>query len=149
LLGIESGSIASYSVGVLALFYTAAIVLIAVLREERVTADTILGGISVYLLIGIAFGILFLLLEWLAPGSFAVGGEPLPVPTVPDGGSRMAVLLYLSFVVITTLGFGDVTPTTEIARMLCAGEALFGQIYIAVFVARLIGLHVAHGRNEG
>jgi hypothetical protein len=148
LVGIEAGSIAAYSVGVLALFYTAAIVLRAVMREERVTADTILGGISVYLLVGIAFGVLFLLLEWLVPGSFMAGGEPLRPQDVADGGDRMAVLLYLSFVTIATLGYGDVTPNSEIARMLCAGEALFGQIYIAVFVALLVGMHVAARRNE-
>jgi len=54
-----------------------------------------------------------------------------------------AVALYFSFVTITTLGYGDIVPVSEAARMLASFEAFTGQVYITILVARLVGLHIA------
>jgi hypothetical protein len=129
------------------LAYTAAVVLSSVLREDRVTLDTILGGISVYLLIGLVFVLLFALAEIDHPGSFAKAHVSLS-QLHPEHHARFPILIYLSFVTITTVGYGDVTAESDVSQMLCSAEALVGQVYLAVFIARLVGLHVAHSRLE-
>lgn len=108
--------------------------------------DTVLGGICGYLLLSLLFLLLHVLVEFLLPGAYQVGGEDLfrpgeaPVDLVP-------VLHYFSIVTITTLGYGDIIPVSPAARVLSALEALVGQIYLAVFVAALVGLHLAQ-RSE-
>ncbi|MCZ6465386.1 MAG: potassium channel family protein [Proteobacteria bacterium] len=124
----------------------AGVVLVAVLREQRVTTDTILGGICVYLLIALIFVLLFSLVEFLAPNSFQRGGVGL-TELFPEYADRFPTLLYFSFVTITTLGYGDVSPVTEAGQMLSAGEAVLGQVYLVVFVARLVGLHISQSRE--
>jgi hypothetical protein len=63
-------------------------------------------------------------------------------------GAKASFAVYYSFVTLTTLGYGDVIPQSSPARLLAALEALTGQIYLAVLVARLVGLHVAHTTAE-
>ena len=127
--------------------FAASAVLLSVLQADRVTTDTILGGIIVYLLLGMVFVLLFSWLEHARPGSFLVDGERLTelFPAVPD---RFSPLIYFSFVTLTTLGYGDVYPAGELAQMLCVGEAVVGQLYLAILVARLVGLHISHSRFE-
>jgi hypothetical protein len=121
----------------------AATILGRVLREERVTTDTILGGIDVYLLLGFVFYGAFALLEFLHPGSFASGGAPLGGTDGTRALARGPTLLYYSFVTLTTLGYGDVVPAVPLARSLAVLEALVGQLYLAILVASLVGLHLA------
>jgi voltage-gated potassium channel Kch len=66
-----------------------------------------------------------------------------------DPSEAFATMLYFSFVTITTLGYGDIVPVSGAAKILSSGEALFGQIYLAVFIARLVALHVAAGIQGG
>ncbi len=56
--------------------------------------------------------------------------------------------MYLSLVCITTMGFGDIVPVSDIARPLAVLEGVFGQLYLAVMIARLVGLHIAGTRND-
>ena len=113
------------------------------------TRDTIVGGICVYLMLGILFGELCGLVEFLVPGSFAVAGLPLEEVAVARADeARYSRFLYYSFVTLTTVGFGDVTPLSAPARSLAVLEAVTGQVYLAVFVARLVGLDIA-SRREG
>ena len=125
---------------------TLVVILHAILRQERVTADTVLGGICVYLLLGAIWLLAYSALEFAAPGSFLQGGESLSAlrPEALES-NRFPELLYFSFVTLTTLGYGDITPTSHAARALATGEAITGQLYLAIFVARLVGLHLAHG----
>ena len=57
--------------------------------------------------------------------------------------SPLSEVSYYSFVTLTTLGFGDITPVTEFARRLTTAEAVIGQLFLAIFIARLVGLHLA------
>ena len=57
--------------------------------------------------------------------------------------------VYFSFVTLTTLGYGDITPLTPVAQTLAWLEAVVGQLYLAILVARLVGLHIVHSRGEG
>ena len=117
--------------------YTTIFVLARVLRSEQVTGDTLCGAIAVYLMIGLTWSFGYVLLEYLQPGSFqlAAGGRPRA------GGKD---LLYFSYVTLATLGYGDVVPVTDGARSLAVLEGLCGTVYMAILVARLIGLHLAH-----
>jgi Ion channel len=105
-----------------------------VLTEPMVGLDTILGGCSVYLLVGICFALAFSVNESIDPGAFLVGAQPLD----PEYMRRIPQLVYLSFVVLTSVGFGDILPMSSSARGLVMMEAIFGQLYLAILVARLV-----------
>jgi hypothetical protein len=76
----------------------------------------------------------FVVVETLHPGSF----------NLPEGGEEATrYFLYYSFVTLTTLGYGDITPVTGLARSLSILEAVIGQLYLVVQVAWLVGVHVS------
>jgi hypothetical protein len=104
-----------------------------VLESSHITRDQIYAGISLYLMLGFAFGCVYYLINILNPGGFAVNNAKLPVST-PD-------LMYFSFVTLATLGYGDITPAGKAVRALAQLEALAGMIYVAVFMARLVSLY--------
>lgn len=107
---------------------------------------------SRYLLIGLAWALLYGALDLTQPGSFDLGDEVAgqqvqggePVPHFAD----MDPFIYCSLVTLSTLGYGDIVAVTRAARSLSALEAIVGQIYMAVVVARLIGLHILGRRWE-
>jgi len=125
------------------LAYIAVLIFIFLLKQERVSADMILGAINVYLLFAIAFMFLHAFVEVVGPGSYLYQGENLSA--VLKGHPEidaLAFLLYFSLVTLTTLGYGDIAPAVPAARMLCSFEAVIGQLFVAVFIARLVSLHV-------
>jgi hypothetical protein len=117
-------------------------------REREVSADTIVGGIAVYVLLAVAWSSAYQLLEFLVPGSLEVvsgsGGHWGPWETVPGEYPR---LLFFSFVTITTLGYGDIVPASGPAAALASLEAVVGPLYLTVLIARLVGLHIASTRE--
>jgi hypothetical protein len=126
---------------------TTALILKEVLRDERVTGDKITGSICGYLLLGSCWSVIYALIEAANPGSFALtlqGAEG----TLPPLRELAAELTYFSFVTLTTLGYGDITPISPQARTLAWLEAGSGQIYLTVLVARLVGLHIAHSQKD-
>lgn len=113
----------------------AALVAVAVgFRRGRVDTERIFAVLSAYLLTGLIFGIAYGLINDLRPGAFRLPTEE----TV-----RFEHGVYMSFVILTSLGFGDVVPVTPIARGLTILEAVIGQMYMAVLVARLVSLYSA------
>jgi len=125
------------------LAYVAILFSVFLLKQDRVSADTILGGINVYLLFAICFTFLHALVEVTHPGSYQYQGKSLT--SVFKGHPEieaLAFLLYFSVVTLTTLGYGDITPAVAGARMLCALEAVIGQLFVAIFIARLVSLHI-------
>ena len=133
----------------LLLLYTTVAVLLRVFTEERVTMDTLSGALCVYLLMGYLWGSLYALIYLVAPDSFRLptwwmpGKEQGIATDVP-----MNLMTYFSFTTLTTLGFGDVLPIGGVARAAVILEAVLGHFYLAVLVARLIGLHVADTRRQ-
>ena len=119
-------------------------ILIYIMKTEEVTADTIFGAICVYLFLGVVWAFLFRAIEVLGPGSFQLG-EAIAKDLAEGGITRSmnSGFIYYSFVTLTTLGYGDMTPVTPAARSFAALEAITGQLYLAVLVARLVGLHIA------
>ena len=92
-------------------------------------------------------GVPHYLIDVLDPAAFTytVAGTQRP-PTLRIGTGD-AGILYFSVVTLTTLGYGDIVPTSSISRMLVSVEAITGQLYLAVLVARLVGMHVVHAMN--
>jgi voltage-gated potassium channel len=120
-----------------AAFFVFAIIqiLIFIYSQKEVTRDLIVGAAIVYLLMALAWAFIYGAVESLHPGSFSI-------PEI-QGITTSRHFLYYSFVTITTLGYGDITPVTSLARSLCILEAVIGQLYLVVQVAWLVGVHVS------
>ncbi len=119
-----------------------------VVRSDQVSVGTIYGVMSVYLLIGVGWSFIYAIIELATPGSFDFGAL-----AESAGGSAkhgdLRFLGYYSLVTLSTLGYGDITPMTPIARSLSALEAVAGQLYIAVLIAFMVGTHIAQkGRRK-
>lgn len=125
------------------LSFTTLVMLNSLIQTEEVSSDTIVGGICVYLLFGICFTMIFVLLTEIQPGTFIDAGEAI-ARSEADPSLHSTRLLYFSFVTLTTLGYGDITPISDIAQMFVVAEALIGQLYLTIFVARLVGLYVGN-----
>jgi hypothetical protein len=106
-----------------------------VIHHRRVTSETVLGALCAYVLVGLLFAFCF-----LAVNEFR--SEPF---FVQPGEHQQSEYLYFSFVALTTLGFGDLSPATGLPQALTALEALFGQVFLVTMVARLVTLWVRQG----
>ncbi len=105
-----------------------------VFGSPRVTVQVLYAAVSIYLLLGACFVPLYGTLEFFVPGSF--------VDTLyPDAGVAWQQLIYFSYVSLTTLGFGDILPASSWARSLVSLEAVIGVLYLAILMARLVGLY--------
>lgn len=130
----------SYSCVIALVIFFALTILAYVMQGSAVTTDKIYAAICVYLLMGFAWAFAFALLDAVQPGSFTFRGTNLPTPYMLE----VPELRYFSFMTLTTVGYGDITPATTTARTLAALEAIAGQMYLTVLVARLVGLHIVH-----
>ena len=124
-----------------ALFFALTVVVILrdVNRAREVALDTIYGAFCGYLFTGLFFAHLYSLVEVLQPGSFR--SDAFAVEMTSD--RRHYLLAYFSYVTLATVGYGDITPSSDTARGLAVVEAIVGQFYIAVLVAVLIGKRVS------
>ena len=104
---------------------------------QRVGTNVLFATFSLYLIIGLFWGTLYALLYQISPGAYA--GVLLE-----NTKSTFHVFNYFSFVTLTTLGYGDITPQTAGAGSLCQMEAIVGQFYTAVVVAWFVGMHVSN-----
>jgi Ion channel len=107
-----------------------------VLRATRVDTEVLCAGVSIYLLAGVLWAFAYILVAQVFPGAF--------VFTVgPASGRVMHGLeaMYFSFVTLSTLGYGDVIPTSNVTRMLATAEATTGMFYMTVLIARLVSLY--------
>ena len=120
------------------LSFTLIVLLRAVLRAETVTRDTIYGALSVYFLMAFVWGIAYLLLETLQPG-----GLSMDIARHPNHKVDWFDCMFYSFVTLTSLGYGDMVPVSAQSRSLSVLEAVSGIMYVAVLVARLVGLYAA------
>jgi voltage-gated potassium channel len=124
--------------------FVAVSIIIHIVAEESVTMDLIYGSACVYFLLGFMWAIGYGLIELLIPGSFSVGGHVLTrIDYLSQYGFLNDNLTYFSFVTLTTLGYGDVLPLSPPAKSASTLEAIVGQLYIALLVARLVGLHIS------
>ncbi|MBI5897001.1 MAG: two pore domain potassium channel family protein [Desulfobacterales bacterium] len=118
-----------------AFIFTITIAILAhIFRQKDVSADVIAGAIVVYLLMAVMWSQLYWVLESFRPGQFNVPAG--------DGQITPALMRYFSLVTITTVGYGDITPLTPVARAFANLEAVMGQLYLVIQVAWLVGMHV-------
>jgi hypothetical protein len=122
--------IAAISFGTILYFYIIVLLVINLLSYRVITADLIYCAISTYFLIGVMWAGIYIILEGISPGSFS-------------GVSETADLLYFSFVTLTTVGFGDITPQSILGKRLAVFEAAMGGIYLAVIIAMLVGRYMS------
>lgn len=122
--------------------YTAFRILRHVSQAEEVTSEVIYGALCVYLLLGYIWGMFYFGLETYQPGSFRMN------PGSSPSEGLVSHCVYFSYVTLTTLGYGDFSPLSAGARALAMVEALVGQLFLAVLVARLVGMHIAHSMKK-
>ena len=135
--------IASHTASLVFTLIVIAAVLSQVLTTEYVTLDTVVGAASVYVLIGLLWGTIYAILEFWWPGSFSFPATFHPTgPTTLVPLMKDTIILYYSFETLTTVAYGDVLPLTPPARFFSVAEALVGQLYLAVLVARFVGMQV-------
>lgn len=134
---------------ILFLGYVLWVVLGTVLRARIITSDILCGAICVYLLVGVLAGLIFVLIEYFVPGSFLMSNwmDSNPVHQQASFIEEPGLLLYFSFVTLTTVGYGDLLPANAIARSASVLLAVLGQVIIVVQIARLVGMHVAQEKN--
>ena len=135
LVEIKTFSMLTRIFGAFFFAYAAINILRIIVKSEKVTKETIFAAVVAYLLIALMWAFLYMILERVSPGSFSFADKGL-------WGETMR-FEYLSFVTITTLGYGDITPLTDQASAMVMMEAVIGQIYLVVLVAWLVGMHVS------
>jgi hypothetical protein len=111
------------------------LIIARVFRGGGINIYRIYGAIAVYLLLGILWGEFYILIYLFQPGSFYFN------PATQYGEPPISELIYFSFTTLTTLGIGDILPVHPIARSMTTLEALIGQLYPAVLLARLVTLY--------
>jgi voltage-gated potassium channel len=125
--------------------FTAIMILIAILKDHMANKSSILGATCVYLLLGLSWTCAYSALEISALDN--VADEPFRFTerqTIKTAqGQQLTAwpqLVYYSFVTMSTLGFGDITPRTPLAQTLTWMQAVFGQLYLVILIARLVSL---------
>jgi hypothetical protein len=119
------------------LTYILAVIVSHIFREKEVTEDLITGAVCVYMLLGIVWAFVFYFLDLAQAGSFS-----LATTFQQDVGP----FIYYSFMTLATVGYGDIVPLTAPARSLAVLEAVTGQLYLAITIARLVGVHASRSR---
>lgn len=116
---------------------------IDVVQEVRVSLDTILGGICIYLLLGFLYAHFYLMLVLADPGALVSGERPLADSSGEHLLQIVPAVLYYSYATLTTVAYGDITPAIPLARLAAITEAMLGQMFPTIFIARLVGMYVA------
>jgi hypothetical protein len=114
----------------------------ATFAPGRVTYHRVMGAVLLYLTIAVAFAALFTFVGTLVPKAFFG-------MSVEDSPALASQIIYFSFATLTTTGYGDIHPVHPLARSLCNLEAVFGQLYPATLLARLVTLETAHSSTPG
>jgi hypothetical protein len=141
-----------YGVTLWILVFTTWTILSTIVRNSQVTLETLKAAICVYLLIGLLWVYLFALIDLALPGSFlirrSIDGNLYGHLVVPEAFPK---LLYFSYSTLTTLGYGDVLPLSGPAQTFSYLEAIVGQIYLTMLIARLVGMHITQSsvQDEG
>jgi hypothetical protein len=139
----------SHGLGFLIMLIVAASILTEVLRAREITSHLVVGAVCVYLLLAVTWAFLYYAIEVLAPGAILVRAQPSAgTGTLPAADAEGIKMLYMSMATITTLGNSDI-PVTFLARQLATIEAITGQLYLAVLIARLVGFSSAAGPAPG
>ena len=125
--------------GALFVSYVLVLILSFIARQRKVSRDVIMAAVCGYFLLGLMWSFVYFFVESLLPGSFQFAQE---------GPGDTNLFIYFSFVTMTTVGYGDMLPLSNAARSLAILEAVMGQLYLAVTIARLVGMQSSQAQSE-
>jgi voltage-gated potassium channel Kch len=125
------------------LAFLVARLLVFILRAPRVNSEVLCAGISVYLLLGLLWALAYEMVAQHDPDAFAFS-----VPPKSPHVMAKFTAFYYSFMTLTTVGYGDITPVSNVARMLAITESMSGTLFVGVLIARLVSLYSAPGPVE-
>jgi hypothetical protein len=114
-----------------------------ILRAKQVDAEVLCAGISVYLILGLLWGLAYTSVAQVIPNAFAFSTAP-GTPATMSGFTA----LYFSFITLTTVGYGDISPVADVARMLAVLEAMTGTLFVGVLITRLVCLYSTSGQTN-
>jgi voltage-gated potassium channel len=115
----------------------------SLLKQREVTGETISMSISIYLLLGLSWGLLYIVIFTRHPDAFSLGASPAV------GEQHMfPIFIYFSLTTLSTIGFGDITPLSLPARYAAVAEGITGQFYLAILVARLVGMQMSRATTS-
>jgi voltage-gated potassium channel len=143
LVSVPSVRVLSQLFGAFFTGYILIFILTFIARQQDVTAEVIKAAVCGYFFLGLMWSCIYLFMESFQPGSFQIAQK---------GTGDQGHFIYFSFITMTTVGYGDTTPISNAARSLAVLEAVMGQLYLAVTIARLVGIHISQGlqdRNRG
>ncbi len=118
-------------------------VLSYVIQDEVISVSTLYGAICGYLLIGFTWGFFYSIIHILQPNAFSFQQAVSHADEL-----RLEHFSYYSYVTLTTLGYGDITPLSHLAKTFSWLEAATGQVYLTVWIAQLVGLHIAQRKTK-
>jgi hypothetical protein len=130
--------------GLLFVIFVVAHLLGFILRAPRVNSEVLCAGISTYLLLGLSWSFAYLLVAQLAPDAFFLNNG-----TTTGHSLHGADAFYFSLITLSTVGYGDIIPVSNVARMLAAMEAITGSLFVAVLIARLVALYSSERLRSG
>ena len=144
----ESSSIllASNIFSFFALLFAMSLIITNIFSSDTVTIDTIAESLCAYLLLGLAFAYVYTLIDIIYPYSFisSLNNEYISFSLNQTGLDT----IYFSFITLLTVGYGDIVPASHPAKLTTIIEGFFGQIYLVVLIARLVGMHVSQSNNN-
>ncbi len=126
-------------VGAIFLVQMLIMIWVHIVKENEVTLDLIMAAACAYILLGMVWAYAYYFLESFHPGSFNI---------VENSTDDLVDFNYYSFVTLTTVGYGDILGITRAARALSIFEAITGQLYLAIMISRLVGLHASQAGNK-
>lgn len=131
-----------FAQGIYSVYLGVAIALIfrEIYTATRITVNTIQGGICIYLMLGLLWALFYGMTSTLDPDAFT--------QTLFVRGGGYTQVTYFSFTTLTTLGYGDITPVSELAQVLTNVEAIIGQLYPSIFIALLVGGYLSQRSDE-
>lgn len=141
---IFTSSSQSIFASILYFFFITTILLNHILKAKDITQDTLYGAVCVYLLLGLLWVTIYGCLEYFYPGAVFISDS-----LGNSGNISTNELIYYSYTTLTTLGYGDITSMTPLGRILSVLEALAGQLFIAVMIARLVSIYTAKAIQKG
>jgi voltage-gated potassium channel Kch len=109
---------------------------------EVITVYKIGGSVAVYIFLGLLWASIYLTIYIINPGSFQHSGE------VIEKDEALKQLSYFSFVTLTTIGYGDIIAMDPVARVFVILEGLLGQLFPAIFIAKLVSLQIGRGKSK-